>query len=303
MSKVISRETAYKRIRDILGKDYRILSDDLNENTFTKGSVELKHITCGNTYITKITNVTDNKRKCTFCSSNRTYTKDEEVVSLLGDEYSLVGEFKGYSKVNKVRHNKCGIIRDIKPNLICNGKSKCQCINSEHKSSPKGVFTKEEWKTIDGTGYKISNTGKVKNKHNKLLKPSYDLGYIRYNLFINGKQKRFFAHRLVAKYFIPNPDNLPIVNHVDENPSNPRVDNLQWCTTIYNNNYGNAITKRKHNQIGKPIYALFDDGTDMYFDALTRAEEYFGGSVTVTHIGHVLDGTQKTTGGLRFELA
>lgn len=303
MSNIVSRETAYKRINDVLGKEYNILSDDLNEHTYSTGSVELKHITCGNIYTTKITNVTHSKRKCPFCSSNRTYTKDE-VVSLLGDEYSIVGDFKGYSKVNKVKHNKCGRIIKVKPNLICNGKAKCHCKNSEHKSSPRGVFTQEEWKTIYGTGYKISNTGKVKNKHDRLLKPSYDdLGYIRYNLFINGKQKRFFAHRLVAKYFIPNPDNLPIVNHIDENPSNPRVDNLQWCTSIYNSNYGKAIIKRQRKHKGKPIYALFDDGTDMYFETLSSAEEYFGGSVTVTHIGHVLDGTQKTTGGLRFELA
>lgn len=303
MSKYLSKEEIYKRINNVLGNDYVIISDDLTENTYSTGSVELKHITCGNTYTTKITNVTDNKRKCPFCSSNRTYTK-EEVVSLLGDEYSIVGDFKGYSKVNKIKHNKCGRIMDMKANLICNGKSRCLCKNSEDKSSPRGVFNKEEWKTIEGTGYKISNIGKVKNKHDKLLKPSYgSLGYIRYNLVVNGNQKQVFAHRLVAQAFIPNPDKLPIVNHIDENPSNPRVDNLQWCTSKYNINYGNAISKRKHTQVGKPIYALFDDGTDMYFDALTRAEEYFGGSVTVTHIGHVLDGTQKTTGGLRFELA
>lgn len=303
MSKYLSKEEVYKRINNVLGNDYVIISDDLNENTYSTGSVELKHIICGNTYTTKITNVTHNKRKCPFCSSNRTYTKDE-VVSLLGDEYSIVGDFKGYSKLNKVRHNKCGRIIKVKPNLIYNGKAKCHCKNSEHKSSPRGVFTQEEWKTIDGTGYKISNTGKVKNKHGKLLKPSYNkLGYIRYCLVVNGTKKQVFAHRLVAIYFISNPDKLPIVNHIDENTSNPRVDNLQWCTTNYNNNYGNAISKRKHTQVGKPIYALFDDGTDMYFDALTRAEEYFGGSVTIAHIGHVLDGTQKTTGGLRFELA
>lgn len=235
-------------------------------------------------------------------NNNKHYTK-KEVADLLGDEYTIIGEFKGYSKINKVRHNTCGRVLDIKPNLVCKGQSRCMCKNSEPKSSPRGIFVKEEWKTIEDTDYQISNTGKVKNKHGRFLKGSYGKGYLRYHLKIAGIDKVIPAHRLVATYFIPNPDNLPVVNHIDEDKTNPRVDNLQWCTSVYNSNYGNAITKRKHTQVGKPVYAIFKDGTDMYFDAMSRAEEYFGGSVTVSHIGHVIDGTQKTTGGLIFELA
>lgn len=54
----------------------------------------------------------------------------------------------------------------------------------------------------------------------------------------NGKTKRFSVHRLVAQAFIPNPNNLPIINHKDENPSKNIVDNLEWCDYEYNNNYG-----------------------------------------------------------------
>ena len=60
----------------------------------------------------------------------------------------------------------------------------------------------------------------------------------------NGKTKRFSVHRLVAKAFIPNPNNLPIINHKDENPSKNIVDNLEWCDNKYNCNYGTLHKRR-----------------------------------------------------------
>lgn len=52
-----------------------------------------------------------------------------------------------------------------------------------------------------------------------------------------------YIHRLVAQAFIPNPDNLPCVNHKDENPNNNNVDNLEWCTQKYNCNYGTRVDR------------------------------------------------------------
>lgn len=117
----------------------------------------------------------------------------------------------------------------------------------------------EEWKAVYGyeTIYEISNFGRVKRLayeienpspkasgsilkfEEHLLKPrKITHGYFSVALYKQGKRKDYKLHRLVATHFIPNPDNLPEVNHKDEDKSNNCVDNLEWCTHKYNSNYG-----------------------------------------------------------------
>ena len=92
---------------------------------------------------------------------------------------------------------------------------------------------------------KIRNVDKVL-KRGRILKPVYNKdGYLKVNLYKNGKETNFFVHRLVAKTFIPNPDNLPLVNHKDEVKDNNYPYNLEWCTDEYNKNYGTAIERIK----------------------------------------------------------
>lgn len=106
---------------------------------------------------------------------------------------------------------------------------------------------REEWKDIKGYEgiYQISNMGRVKSlsngkyKKEKIRKYRKDKdGYLQLNLHKNNVMTTFKVHRLVAEAFIPNPHNLPQVNHKDEDKTNNRVDNLEWCTVEYNNNYG-----------------------------------------------------------------
>lgn len=114
----------------------------------------------------------------------------------------------------------------------------------------------EIWKPIkDFENYFVSNKGFVKNPYGKLLSISYSKkGYGRVylsNSVIKHKMKAI--HRLVAESFIPNPQNLPQVNHKNEDKKDNRVENLEWCTNTYNQRYSHAIMINQYTITGKMI--------------------------------------------------
>lgn len=94
--------------------------------------------------------------------------------------------------------------------------------------------------------YSIEPDGTVINiKTHRILKGRVNSnGYHIVELFNNGKSKQLLLHRLVAKAYIPNPNNYPVVNHKDENPANNTTENLEWCSYKYNSNYGTCIKRR-----------------------------------------------------------
>lgn len=106
----------------------------------------------------------------------------------------------------------------------------------------------EVWKPIKGYKglYEVSTMGRVKSLiTGKILRPVKNKkGYLVVGLHREGKGKTFLVHRLVAQAFLPNPHNLPEINHKDQDPSNPIVGNLEWCDRKYNVNYADA--RKKH---------------------------------------------------------
>lgn len=124
----------------------------------------------------------------------------------------------------------------------------------------------EIWKDIVGYEglYQVSNLGRVKslgngkthNSKERILKARKETnGYLRITLTKDGKQKKYTIHRLVATAFIPNPDNLPIVNHKDEDKLNNRIENLEWCDAKYNINYGTHIQRQVESQTNYPKFS------------------------------------------------
>ena len=132
----------------------------------------------------------------------------------------------------------------------------------------------EEWKSISGYEglYEVSSYGRVKrlkisyirkngimvHKPELILKPNYfSGGYFRVGMYKNKTFKYYLIHRLVAQAFLPNPDNLPEVNHKDEDKSNNRVDNLEWCDHKYNMNYGTLQQRRIQTNINNGKYTVY----------------------------------------------
>lgn len=120
----------------------------------------------------------------------------------------------------------------------------------------------EIWKTVDGFEgrYEVSSFGNVRslNYHRegrtRILKPGKDHnGYQVVHLCKDGHTKHFQVHRLVAEAFIPNPGNLPQVNHKNEDKTDNQVNNLEWCSPAYNNNYGTRNERATKTQLNDPI--------------------------------------------------
>ena len=103
---------------------------------------------------------------------------------------------------------------------------------------------KEEWKEYNG--YKISNYGKVINKHGKVLSTKADKhGYICTSITDYGGKRIKGMHRIVATVFIPNPKNLPEVNHLDGVKANNRIDNLEWITKEGNQKHEARVLQQR----------------------------------------------------------
>lgn len=137
----------------------------------------------------------------------------------------------------------------------------------------------EIWKDIKGyeNKYQVSNKGNIRNiKTGKQLKIQfYKSGYCYIDLYCNGISKHYLIHRLVAQAFIPNPNNLPCVNHKDGKRSNNNVDNLEWCTQQYNVNYGNC-RELQARKTRKQVYGINIQSGDktQIFNSVKDAAEW-----------------------------
>ena len=151
---------------------------------------------------------------------------------------------------------------------------------------------RERWKTIPGFKgiYHISDRGRLKSfkecSNGKVLKLTNSKGdYFAITLQSKGKVRHTRIHRLVAEAFIPNPLNLPEVNHIDGNKQNNRVDNLEWCTPRQNANHaiktnpGIVAKMNLYNQYirPKPIIQFDKNGNRIcWFISATDASKSTG---------------------------
>lgn len=175
---------------------------------------------------------------------------------------------------------------------------------------------KEQWKDIENfEGYKISDSGRVKsyvnNRHgigskSHILKPTVNkLGYESVCL---GRGNRRLIHRLVAAAYIPNPNNLPLVRHLDDNPRNNNVSNLAWGTQLDNMHdcvsHGRLVgdtTAAVEANKQKVIATSIDGKQEFLFSSASEAARTL--NVWKQHITHVIYGRIRQTGGWTFRYA
>lgn len=109
--------------------------------------------------------------------------------------------------------------------------------------------------------------------------------------------KHHYIHRLVAEAFIPNPDNLPCINHKDENKENNSVENLEWCDYSYNANYGTRTKRAKEKQFGDRFVVINLDTGEVY---KTPKDASRATGIHNDSISRVCKGKTKTAGGYRW---
>ena len=165
----------------------------------------------------------------------------------------------------------------------------------------------ELWKSIDGyDGYQVSNLGNVRSLNYRgtgeirnLVPKENNCG----RLWVELKGKPLLIHRLVAMAFIPNVENLPQINHKDENPKNNTAENLEWCTGEYNRE--SYLSHHKGGRVKKNVISInqIDPSgrvVKQWSDSRTIANETGMNQWSITQC---CDGKRKTAYGFRWQYA
>lgn len=162
---------------------------------------------------------------------------------------------------------------------------------------------KEIWKDIEGYEgiYQVSNLGRVKRvTTGRILKGGKNKGgYLGVSLSKNSVISQQRIHRLVAETFIPNQENKPEVNHIDENKTNNKVSNLEWMTAKENSNHGTRnkrVSKIKSIQI---IATNLKTGESQEFNSSNECAAQL--CLEGSNIAAVLKGRRNHTGGYTFK--
>ena len=165
----------------------------------------------------------------------------------------------------------------------------------------EGLYEVSTWGNVRSLDrWIVFKNGKKYFFKGKILKNrKYNTGYLMIVLYKNGKVKTYSLHRLVAEAFIPNPDNLPCVNHKDEDKTNNYPYNLEWCTVKYNNNYGTrnerAAKANTNGKRSKKVYQYNKKGN--LIKIWVSASETGRNGFNLSHIVECCNGNRKTHKG------
>lgn len=189
----------------------------------------------------------------------------------------------------------------------------------------------EVWKDVPGFEglYVASNTGGLirmpyrgakRNRWGNIIdftmseravkpKPN-NRGYLQVRLYKDSVCFNMLLHRVVAMAFIPNPQNLPQINHIDEDKTNNNISNLEWCTNMYNRHHGTGIERMAKNhdyskisaRLSIPVLQIHSDGSVIKrWPSIASAAKHY--HVNAVHITQTCKGTRKLAKGYRWQYA
>lgn len=149
--------------------------------------------------------------------------------------------------------------------------------------------------------YAITEEGEVWSYRSKkfLSKKLSQKGYYEVLFSVDGKRTYKRVNRLVAEAFIPNPNGLPEVNHLNEVKTDNRVENLEWVSTIDNCNYGTRNQRIKEKLIGKSGTKVLCVETNTVYNSVSEAAKAI--NRTERALLYCLSGTYKTCGKLHWK--
>jgi len=166
----------------------------------------------------------------------------------------------------------------------------------------------EIWKIIPDSDnmYEVSSFGRIKslkgrNNTQRLLNPSINnKGYYSFGINTKKGEKTLLLHALLAKLFIPNPDNLPCVNHKDGIKTNIKLSNLEWCTYSYNTLHSYSLGLQKPSKYRLEIISreVIDLETGIIFSSAKEAA--FAKNINHSTLMCRLNGNIKNTTNLRY---
>lgn len=156
-------------------------------------------------------------------------------------------------------------------------------------------MSKEIWKDVKGYEgcYQVSSFGRVRREGHIIKGCLAANGYLVLNLSMHGKEKTSTIHRIVAKAFIPNPENKVQVNHINGDKTDNRVENLEWVTKSENAIHSLYVLRNTHGVVGTKLIECIET-KEIFPSAVVAHKKY---NITPGHIRDAATGRRHTAAG------
>ncbi len=260
-------------------RNKNLVIDHINQNKLDNRLVNLREVSKN-----------DNSKNCT----KKIHTK--KIISQYSLDNKLIKKWNGLQEIIKTKIYLKYAIKDC----LCNKRKSAYNYIWKYENKIEQKIVDKYFKQVktdrdfDFSYYKINKNGDIITKNNILMIPNTTKEYKSINLSINNKPTLFKIHRLVALTFLKKIKNKNIVNHIDENPSNNHVSNLEWTTREENTEHSIGTKINKHDLKTNKIIETYPS-LRKAFDSVNKSQSYI--------IGEVCQGKKESAYGFKWSYA